>query len=362
MMRTLALVESPAQLLNVAEWAYCARRGGADAHQGEDSALQVAVLLPLDPWSRVQLARVAELTAGHRLDIARFEIRSGTVSRVRQFAAVRRLVAGAERLVVGDLFSGMVQTLLPSAKARDLVIVDDGTATTEFVRIVTEGRRLTRWHQQTNGAGRGGKAMDWLSEPSLLRSLFTCMEVAQPPGIQVVSNAYAWTRSRFSHPTVRTGADLLGTSLVETGIVGEERYLDAVRAIVRARGVDRYLAHRRESRAKLRRIAEVTGVSVLRPDLPLELLAAQGPIGHTVLTFPSTVAHTLPIVLRGLGIRIELCEIDEAWFTPDTTSHAADFLREMAESAKKRHGLPSMRPGPGSGSSPYAADRPGRRS
>jgi hypothetical protein len=186
--------------------------------------------------------------------------------------------------------------------------------------------------------------MEWLSDPSLHRSLFTCMQVAQPPGIRILPNEYAWTRSRFPRPVARRGADLLGTSLVETGILGEERYLEAVRSVVRARGVDRYMAHRRESRDKLRRVAEATGVSVLRPDLPMELMAAQGPIGHTVMTFPSTVAHTLPIVLRGLGVRVELCEIDETWFTPRTTSHAAGFLRDMAESAKTRHGLPSVRP------------------
>ncbi|MFF9125243.1 hypothetical protein ACF09J_18410 [Streptomyces sp. NPDC014889] len=343
MTRTLALVESPAQLLNVAEWAYFARQGEGAVRRGENTAVQVAVLLPMDPWSRVQLARVAELTAGSGLDITRFEIRSGTVSRLRQFTAVRKLVARAERLVVGDLFSGMVQMLLPSATARELVIVDDGTATTEFVRIVTEGRDLTRWHQQAARAGRSVKAMGWLTAPSLRRCLFTCMEVAPPPGITIVPNQYAWTRSRFTRPVARSGADLLGTSLVETGIVGEERYLEAVRAIVRTRGVDRYMAHRRESREKLRRITESTGVTVLRPDLPLELLAAQGPIGHTVLTFPSTVAHTLPIVLRGLGIRVGLCEIDESWYTSGTTSHAVSFLRTMSESAKHRHGLPSIR-------------------
>ncbi|GAA3159929.1 MULTISPECIES: hypothetical protein [Streptomyces] len=338
-MTTLALVESPAQLLNVAEWAHAGHRGEGRV------ALEVAVLLPMDAWSRVQLSRVAELAAVSDLDITRFEVRSGTVSRMRQIAAVRKRVAAAERLVVGDLFSGLVQMLLPSATARELVIVDDGTATTEFVRIVTEGRRLTRWHQQAGGAGRGGRAMTWLTEPALDRTLFTCMEVAPPPGIRIVSNEYGWTRSRFPRPTVRDGADLLGTSLVETGIVGEEHYLRAVAAIVRTRGVDRYLAHRRESRDKLRRIAEATGVRVLRPDLPLELLAAQGPIGHTVLTFPSTVAHTLPIVLGGGGVRVELCEVSEAWFTPDTTAHAVGFLHGMAESAKRRHGLSSMSPG-----------------
>jgi hypothetical protein len=49
------------------------------------------------------------------------------------------------------------------------------------------------------------------------------------------------------------------------------------------------------------------GLEVVRPDLPLELIARRGPIGRTVLSFPSTVVHTLPLALSGTPVRVAVC-------------------------------------------------------
>ena len=46
-----------------------------------------------------------------------------------------------------------------------------------------------------------------------------------------------------------------------------------------------------------------TGLEIVRPDLPLELIARRGPIGRTILSFPSTVVHTLPLALAGHRVR-----------------------------------------------------------
>ena len=52
---------------------------------------------------------------------------------------------------------------------------------------------------------------------------------------------------------------------------------------------------------KLHALDAATGLEIVRPDLPLELIARRGPIGRTVLSFPSTVVHTLPLALVGTG-------------------------------------------------------------
>jgi hypothetical protein len=54
-MKTLALVESATQLINVAEWAYAA---------GETDGLHIAVLAPRDRHTVRQIARVGELVTG----------------------------------------------------------------------------------------------------------------------------------------------------------------------------------------------------------------------------------------------------------------------------------------------------------
>ncbi|MEV8532073.1 hypothetical protein [Streptomyces sp. NPDC051211] len=340
MTETLALVESPAQLLNVLEWAH--------VHPGEASSLSIAILQPTDRHSREQVRRLCKFASQARLVWRRYEVRSGSVSRARTLLRLGRSVSNAERLVIGDLFSRTVQALLPFSKAREVVVVDDGTATTELVALLTQGQNLSRWHQgeaPKKSEGKGSSVGRWLARDTLERfAFFTCMPVAPPPGAVVIPNEYRWIRDTFGPVQVRGGADLAGTSLVETGIIDQQRYLEAITWIARSRGVWRYLAHRRESPDKLREIAGATGMEILHPELPMEVMARVEPIGHTVLTFASTIAYTLPIVLRNSPVRVELCEIDDAWITEGTAARSVDFLRNISSLAVDRHGLSRIPP------------------
>ncbi len=161
------------------------------------------------------------------------------------------------------------------------------------------------------------------------------------PGVEVVPNAYAWARSRFPEPEVSEAADLVGTSLVETGVVQPERYLEGVRSLVEQYGVGRYFAHRKEGEEKLAQITAL-GVAVERPDLPLELVARRGPVGRTVLSFPSTVLHTLPLVLAGTGVEVLVCEIGQDWYRPGAPDRADDFLDRVTSTARAQHGLATV--------------------
>lgn len=60
----------------------------------------------------------------------------------------------------------------------------------------------------------------------------------------------------------------MGTSLVETGVVDQDRYIAAVTGLARTHQVTRYFAHRRESTEKLHRLHAETGLEIVRPDLP----------------------------------------------------------------------------------------------
>ncbi|MFD5417724.1 hypothetical protein ACFWJT_06815 [Streptomyces sp. NPDC127069] len=337
MTETLALVESPAQLLNVLEWAH--------AHPGEAASLTIAVLQPVDPRSRAQVRRLCRYASQAKVVWRRYEVRAGYLGRAGELVRLGRAVAAARRLVIGDLFSRTIQLLLPRSRAREVVVVDDGTATAELVALLTSGQQLTRWHQGDAKTAKGGPVNRWLAREELERAVFfTCMPVAAPPGAEVRANEYAWSRTTFGPARPRPGADLAGSSLVETGVIDEDRYIEAVGWISRTRAAGRYLAHRRESAAKLDRIAELTGMEIVHPELPLELTALTEPIGLSLLTFASTIAYTLPIVLRGAPVRVELCEIDDAWITPDTAARSVDFLRRISSLAVARHGLASIPP------------------
>ena len=344
---TRAVVESPVQLLNVLEWAHA-----RPAQEEPGAGLTLVVLSPTDPMTRGQLRRMAELAHAEGHTVRWEEARGGTTAPFRTIGGLATLLRRAHRVVMGDPFSRYVQLLLTITRASDLVVVDDGTATMEFVGQLARGERLVRWHRK---GGRPGPR-DLLFAPvsasarrRLTPSADQRVEVVSsmpiqdaPEGVTVTAHTFTWTRARFGPPRVTRSADMVGTSLVETGVVDADRYLDAVRALAGAHGATRYFAHRRESAEKLHRLAVETGLEVVRPDLPLELIARRGPIGRTVLSFPSTVVHTLPVALSGTDVRVAVCDIDPAWLTERASPRAQGFLSGVTGTARDVHRLAAV--------------------
>ncbi len=231
-------------------------------------------------------------------------------------------------------------------------MVDDGTATMEFISQLAHGERLVRWHR--NGSGRGARDLVFAPFSATARrrltpepeggrrtvGLFSSMPVEAPPGVEVTTNDFAWTRGRFGPPRLTRAADIVGTSLVETGVVDADRYLAAVGMLARTHGATRYFAHRKESAEKLRRLVAETGLEIVRPDLPLELIARRGPIGGLIVSFPSTVVHTLPLALRGTEVKVAVCDIDPEWLTAHASPRAQGFLDGVTGTARDVQRLP----------------------
>lgn len=363
---TLAFVESPVQLLNVLEWAHedegrCTGlpRQHAPAGPGPKApspgALLIVVLSPRDPMSRGQLRRMAELARdeGHRVRWQ--EARGGASAPLRTIGGLAPELRRARRVVIGDPFSRYVQLLLTLTRARDLVVVDDGTATMEFIAQLARGERLVRWHRHGGRPGPRDLAFAPFSAAARRRltpgsggtvEVFSSMPVDEAPaGVRLTPHTFAWTRARFGPPRLTRGADLVGTSLVETGVVDPDRYLAAVTHLARTHHATRYFAHRRESAEKLHRLTAATGLEVVRPDLPLELIARRGPIGRTILSFPSTVVHTLPLALAGTGVEVAVCDIDPSWLTDHASPRAQGFLSGVTGTARGVRRVPSVRTG-----------------
>ncbi|MFJ5560118.1 hypothetical protein ACIQCD_22570 [Streptomyces sp. NPDC093250] len=345
--RTLAFVESPVQLLNVLEWAHAHAPG---------VGLALVVLSPVDPMTRGQLRRMAELAREEGHEVRWEEARGGAGAPLRTVGGLTGPLRRAARVVLGDPFSRYVQLLLTITRARDVVVVDDGTATMEFAGQLARGERLVRWHRRGGRPGPRDLLLAPVSAAARRRlspggkgtvEVFTSMPMEDtPPGVTVNAHTFAWTRDRFGPPRITRGTDLVGTSLVETGVVDGDAYLEAVRSLVRTHGARRYFAHRRESTEKLHRLAAGSGLEIVRPELPLELVARRGPIGRTVLSFPSTVIHTLPLALTGTDVRVAVCDIDPAWLTTTASPRAQGFLSGVTDSARHIHRLPAPGPPP----------------
>ncbi|HEY0240559.1 MAG TPA: hypothetical protein VGC37_18160 [Friedmanniella sp.] len=346
---TLALVESPAQLLNVVELAHASR---ADDH-GE---LRIAVLAPSLGRSREQLRAVVALAREDGLSVSWHEPRSGGASVARTVRNLLAELGKTRRLVVGDPFSGVLQILVGLVRPTDVTIVDDGTATLEFVRQWAAGEALHRWHQPfvelrpgVTGAARQQIAANLrrrlAPEAGTRLRLFTCMPLRdaglESAGVEVQRNSYAWLKGRWSDPDVRDGVDLVGTSLVESGVVDAGRYLAGVGRLVAQQGVTRYLAHRREADDKLAQI-RAFGVEVALPRLPLEIEARQGRVNATLISFPSTVVHTLPVVLADTRVRTFVHGVPDDWYAPGVDPAAEAFLRRVTTSALGSHPMAAV--------------------
>ncbi|NEA99763.1 hypothetical protein [Streptomyces sp. SID13726] len=344
---TLAFVESPVQLLNVLEWAH-ARASGAE--------LTLVVLSPTDPMTRGQLRRMAELARDEGHEVRWEEARGGPAAPFQTIGGLAGMLRRADRVVLGDPFSRYVQLLLTITRATDLVVVDDGTATMEFVAQLARGERLVRWHRKGGRPSPRDLAFAPISTAARKRltpgegrgvEIFTSMPMEEtPPGVTTSVNSFAWTRARFGPPRITKGADMVGTSLVETGVVDADRYLEAVTGLAKTHGATRYFAHRRESTEKLHRLAVETGLEIVRPDLPLELIARRGPIGRTILSFPSTVVHTLPLALAGTEVRVAVCDIDPDWLTETASPRAQGFLSGVTGTARDVHRLSAVAAAP----------------
>ena len=344
----LALVESPAQLLNVIEL----------ARRDPDLAdIRIAVLAPAEGPTRTQLRSMTAVAreAGH--PVGWHEPRLGGAPVARSVRALAAELAGIGRLVVGDPYSGVIQVIISITRPVEVTIVDDGTATLEFARQWIAGEHLSRWHRVATPSQRrqiGALARERIAgnvrrrlSPELgcrLR-IFTCMPI-DLPRVEVITNDFGWVRASFGPPQLKSAADLVGTSLVESGVVQREAYLAAVADLIPRYGCDRYFAHRKESEDKLAAI-EGLGVEVVRPTLPLEIVARRGPIGRRMLSFPSTVVHTLPVVLSDTPVDVVVCEIADSWYAAEATQRADDFLGSVTTTARDRHGLAAAAGFPG---------------
>jgi hypothetical protein len=302
--------------------------------------------------TRGQLRRMADLARDEGHTVRWEEARGGPAAPFQTIGGLTGLLRKADRIVMGDPFSRYVQLLLTITKARELVVVDDGTATMEFVAQLASGERLVRWHRKGGRPGPRDLIFAPVSSvarrrltPSTRRTVevFSSMPIeTTPEGVTITANAFAWTRATFGPPRITKGADMVGTSLVETGVVDNDRYLEAVATLAKTHGATRYFAHRRESTEKLHRLAVDTGLEIVRPDLPLELIARRGPIGRTILSFPSTVVHTLPLALVGTEVRVAVCDIDPAWLTENASPRAQGFLSGVTGTARDVHRLSAV--------------------
>ncbi|WP_062317162.1 hypothetical protein [Demequina maris] len=287
-------VESPLQLINAVEAA-------ADLDEPTLILLRRGV---------AQLADTARWLEPHLPEGIRFaEASAATDPRFRD--AARRLV--------GDAFSGQFRAVVTATGARDLVVVDDGSAALHLAAVLAGIERFSRMGQRESAVqrtlgtltGSRLRAAARAGRVTLVTAYADHEAMPTVPGARIVPNRYAWLRSLDAAPPVELrSVVVLGSALAVDGYVDPERY----EAWAASHGAEAtYLPHRREDPAALERL-RAAGLAVVEPGLPAEIVlgSARG-VAH-VHSLPSSTGATLARVLP-VGTVMKVTAVRHDWWT-----------------------------------------------
>ncbi|WP_291795491.1 hypothetical protein [Brevibacterium sp.] len=258
--------------------------------------------------------------------------------------------ARTTRLLVGDLCSGRIQrtvsqsyllSLLP-----ELTILDDGLATLSVVEQLVSGTGpLSRPRQRLSpvrsrlsaffaarlrGLARKGR-VDWFTA---LRPGPELRASAAARSVRIREHRFEHARSVGSGEAPESEAVVIGSAMAADGLIRPAAYLDWVRgAAGRGTGLSArsttYYPHRRESPDFLARVAQLEGVRVAEPGLPLELRLSSLPPGVHVLSLPSTAVVSLATMNPEAVFAVT--PVEPAWWTD---AAPAEFRASTARNGK----------------------------
>jgi len=315
----VAWVESPLQFLNALEYAHAT---------GE----------PLHIIPRANVVQLADT-----LDA----VKDALPTNVTVAAPARRIsetvfMRSRSRLV-GDAHSGQVRAALARGGLGDLVLVDDGSTALALMEQVA-GRKALRRPGVTEAPvtrALGAVVSRHLHKAAKTGELqlFTAYGDAKAAselaclGARVVSNTYDWLRSidvEASLPGVRTV--VVGSALVLDKWIEDGPYLEWVASLSAPDSV--YVAHRRENSGFLERVTATTGIRVIRPAIPIELLVATSESVRRIVTLPSSVVATLEHAVPA-GVAIDVMPIGESWWKPGVDPAFRRLLDEVVAGRKR---------------------------
>ena len=315
----LFLVESPFQLI-------CATEAVRVVRPDERAVLivvkrvrhnlrnsdQIAKLLERFDWPDVRFLDLSEKSRiGRQWSIWRYLSALG-----------KELGEPPSAVFLGEYRADVMHMFATVLAARESWLLDDGASTLRLRGDLDPGWDLADFAKPFGPVKRLGAHLLYpgktRSPRDQKRFLFTAFhELFDDP--RVVPNRFDLVSS-FSFR--KTGAGLqvvIGQKLSENGICSQEAELHALRRMtsdVRTRGAQAvYFAHRGDSSEKLRRIEEELGVTIYRPETPVEIefITTDRPLA-SIAGFYSTALFSLRVLFPDVPVtayRIAEHEIDD---------------------------------------------------
>jgi hypothetical protein len=319
-MEVVAWVESPLQLLSIIE-----------AHAAGIVGLET-VIVPRAGAQSLE-STVAEVT--------QMRLPSGVRIASPQLSFPRRV----DMCAVGDGFSGVVQWWLVAQRPERVVVVDDGLATIEMMRLLAlPWAALTRARAVARSRHRIGRWFLGLLAAHTVRivarnggvDVFTAMPIpadlasaVRAQGIRLHIHDFRWLRAQPSPPVPHEPTIVIGSSLVSDGLVRRHAYLDWLVATA-DEGPVAYFPHRREDLNAMAGITSNPNFRVVSRGVPVELCLRGLGDGHRVVSLPSTAAVSLRLLLAGSGATVDVKPVDEDWWTPLANARLRHYLARSA--------------------------------
>lgn len=183
-----------------------------------------------------------------------------------------------------------------------LTIVDDGAESLRLPSVLNGLTRLTRSTDPVAVQAIADLATSRVRDLDARGALELFSYYALDHGARV-PNRFRWLRSRGLVSTAPRRI-VLGAAAVTDGRMTEAAYLDWLGSV---QTPAHYFPHRREGAELLARVAQIDGLQIENPGLPIELVLA-GAREVTVVSLPSSAVETLRIVLLGSGSSIEVVD------------------------------------------------------
>lgn len=261
-----------------------------------ESPLQLVCAVEYAALAGIPL-RIVPRAGAAQIDATAERLRQLTLPEGVEICQPRAVPAvAASHAIIGDAFSGRVQSAMAVRMPRRLTIVDDGSASLALPAALAGSRPLSRTGVATRLSRLTRARLTDIDRVGDLE-LFSYYRLQHPAWIP---NRFAWLASRHAEG-LSGGAVVLGSANVVDGLLAEGVYL---RWLASQPAGARYLPHRRESRDTIE-AAALLGFEVVETGLPVEL-ALLGSRGLEVSTLPSSAADTLRILLSGSGSRISV--------------------------------------------------------
>ncbi|GAA4762182.1 acylneuraminate cytidylyltransferase family protein [Microbacterium gilvum] len=285
----IAWVESPLQLLGAAEWAKARR-----------IVLDVACRLT------AQMPETAGELAARRAPLGEMTPYLGIPW---------RLLATHPHWVVGDGFSGQFRLAASVLRPSRVTFLDDGANTLALADAITGTRPYARPGNRERGLTTrvAPAALEHVRRRAAAGDvdLFTAFPLGAEreaalarSGVAVRRHGFGWLRSRpQSERTRRAVAGdrlLLGSARPVDGRMPLPDYIAWVADEAAAEPVT-YLPHRREPEEQLELVAALSGVTLARLGLPVELVLAGAGRPLEVVSLATSATTTLPLLLEGTG-------------------------------------------------------------